>query len=125
MAIRLLCKNKDTKWVYKKVNEFFKPLIYKIPLENVNFKATVIILIGNICNIRPQSEFDESSLNELRRWLTGLTEGEYFFIIVDCAMKEFLANTIYIHSELFRMAVSYVNEVKNFWRHTYRWQLKY
>lgn len=96
MAIRLLCKNKDTKWVYKKVNEFFKPLIYKIPLENVNFKATVIILIGNICNIRPQSEFDESSLNELRRWLTGLTEGEYFFIIVDCAMKEFLANTISI-----------------------------
>ncbi|XP_018577558.1 uncharacterized protein LOC108915892 isoform X2 [Anoplophora glabripennis] len=77
LAIRLLCKNKDTKWVYKKVNEFFKPLIYKIPSENVNFKATSIILIGNICrHFKPENEFDESSLNDLRRWLTGLTEGE-------------------------------------------------
>ncbi|KAJ8970308.1 hypothetical protein NQ314_001298 [Rhamnusium bicolor] len=77
LAIRLLCKNKNTKWIYQKINEFFKPLIYKIPATNVNFKATAIILIGNISRqFKPKNEFDESCLKELHRWLIGLTEEE-------------------------------------------------
>ncbi|KAJ8949959.1 hypothetical protein NQ318_002366 [Aromia moschata] len=75
LAVRLLCKMKETKWVYKKVNEFLKPLIYKISAENVNFKATAIILIGKICKeFKPVKELEETYLNDLRRWLIGLTE---------------------------------------------------
>ncbi|XP_074036627.1 uncharacterized protein isoform X1 [Leptinotarsa decemlineata] len=76
-AIRLYCRNKDTKWVYKKINEFFKPLIYKIPTENVNFKATAILLLGKICRqFRPKEEHDEACLAEMNRFFAGLMEDD-------------------------------------------------
>ncbi|CAH1100252.1 unnamed protein product [Psylliodes chrysocephalus] len=74
-AIRLFCKNKDTKFVYKKLNEFFKPLIYKIPSENVNFKSATIILMGKICRqFKVKNEHDRKCLMELKRWFEGLLE---------------------------------------------------
>ncbi|CAG9824910.1 unnamed protein product [Phaedon cochleariae] len=74
-AIRLYCRNKDNKWVYKKINEFFKPLIYKIPMENVNFKSTAILLMGKICRqFRAKEDHDAACLIELNRFFSGLIE---------------------------------------------------
>ncbi|XP_056644713.1 uncharacterized protein LOC130450372 [Diorhabda sublineata] len=81
-AIRLYCKNKDTKWVYKKINEYFKPLVYKIPDENVNFKATTVILMGKICRMfKPSNSHDKDCLTELLRWFEGLLEDNPALII--------------------------------------------
>lgn len=77
VPIRLLCKNKPRLWIYEKINQFFKPLVYKIPSQNVNFKATIIILIGKLCQyFRPKYLIEEGYLTELRRWFIGLIEGE-------------------------------------------------
>ncbi|XP_072390122.1 uncharacterized protein [Diabrotica undecimpunctata] len=74
-AIRLYLKHKDKPWAYKKLNELFKPLIYKIPPENSNFKAANIILIGKLLKyFNSGMEFDKKCLVEMKLWFEGLLE---------------------------------------------------
>lgn len=77
LPLRLLCKYKPKPWLYQKLNQYFKPLVYKIPPENFNFKATIIILMGKLCQyFKPKIPAEEAYLTELRRWFFGLIEGE-------------------------------------------------
>ncbi|CAG9828092.1 unnamed protein product [Diabrotica balteata] len=74
-AIRMYLKHKDKPWTYKKLNELFKPLIYKIPPENSNFKAANIILVGKLLKyFNSGMEFDKKCLVEMKLWFEGLLE---------------------------------------------------
>lgn len=73
-AILLFCKNHPTKWVYKKIQDYFKKIVEQI--VNENFKATVIILIGNICSqFDAKCEYDANVLQEIRKWLLSIADG--------------------------------------------------
>ncbi|CAH1993599.1 unnamed protein product [Acanthoscelides obtectus] len=74
-AIRLFCKYKNVDWLKKKINEIFKPLVYRIPVENENFKATVIVLLANICQHFRISGTDKYMV-ELKAWFSSLSEGK-------------------------------------------------
>nr|CAI5851546.1 unnamed protein product [Callosobruchus analis] len=62
-------------WLQKTINEIFKPLVYKIPVENVEFKATVIVLLANICEHLKISSTDKYMV-ELNAWFSSLSEGD-------------------------------------------------
>lgn len=74
-AILLLCKNLPTKWVYSKVDEYLIKIVDQV--INENFKATVIILIGNICSqFDAKVEYDANILQNVRKWLFSLVNGK-------------------------------------------------
>ncbi|XP_045463918.1 putative uncharacterized protein DDB_G0282133 isoform X2 [Harmonia axyridis] len=65
-TILLYTKNCECKWVCQKINDLIKPILEKV--KNVNFKATIIVLIGHIMNPfigKSHSEHVES----IRKWL--------------------------------------------------------
>ncbi|VEN51564.1 unnamed protein product [Callosobruchus maculatus] len=74
-AIRLYCKYKDTIWLKKTINQIFKPLVYKIPEDNKEFKATVIVLLANISEYLKISSSDKYRV-ELEAWFSSLSEGD-------------------------------------------------
>nr|CAH7737206.1 unnamed protein product [Callosobruchus chinensis] len=74
-AIRLYCKYKNNCWLKQIINHVFKPLVYKIPVENEEFKATVIVLLANICEQLKIISTDKYIV-ELRAWFSSLSEGE-------------------------------------------------
>ncbi|EFA00614.2 early endosome antigen 1 [Tribolium castaneum] len=68
-ALLLYCKNRPEKWVYEKIEEHMKPIVEQIPKEN--FKAAVIILIGNLYN-RFSSKSEVNYLPKIREWFRSL-----------------------------------------------------
>ncbi|XP_044764968.1 uncharacterized protein LOC123321435 [Coccinella septempunctata] len=68
--ILLYFKNNDCKWVFQKINSLIKPILSNV---NVNFKATLIVLIGNIMSQFPKRsnlEYIESA----REWLESIDQ---------------------------------------------------
>ncbi|XP_044270713.1 early endosome antigen 1-like [Tribolium madens] len=68
-ALLLYCKNQPEKWVYEKIEQHMKPVVAQIPKEN--FKAAVIILIGNLYN-RFSSKSEVNYLPKIREWFRSL-----------------------------------------------------
>ncbi|CAG9860066.1 unnamed protein product [Phyllotreta striolata] len=77
-SIRLLCKHTNANWVYKVLDKYFKPLLYKIPSENVNFKATTIVLMGRISSKFQVKNGKNNTkiVEDLKRFFEGLLQDE-------------------------------------------------
>ena len=76
-ALLLYCKSRPEKWVYEKVDEHLKPLV-SMEIQD-NFKATLIILIGNLYN-RFSSKSEVNYLPQIREWLSSLVKGKTFLL---------------------------------------------
>ncbi|XP_076264764.1 uncharacterized protein LOC143198967 isoform X1 [Rhynchophorus ferrugineus] len=73
LTMLVFLKNKPTNWVHQKINDILIPLYQKIPASNVNLKATVLILIANICSGFDRcNEQDWAVILELDKWFQSI-----------------------------------------------------
>ncbi|XP_063919834.1 putative autophagy-related protein 11 [Zophobas morio] len=80
-ALLLYCKSRPEKWVYEKVDEHLKPLV-SMEIQD-NFKATLIILIGNLYN-RFSSKSEVNYLPQIREWLSSLVKEDTPDVVRKC-----------------------------------------